>query len=181
MSTVIVALVLLPVALALLAYLFVLLGRPLLRPVLAAVERARFRRCLAHGTRGDAYLRAGQIEAALRALEASFCLITVRADGQLAEQIARHHVGLLARVLAVADELPRQRVRLLALAKVERLLSRRGEMQRAYLQLASRPVRDVRRRQLGHALGRNATQARGAVRELIGDLQVIRTRKVAYH
>ena len=71
-------------------------------------------------------------------------------------------------------------VRLLALAKVERLLARRTEMQRAYLQLASRPPRDVRRRQLGQELGRNAGETRGAVRELIGDLQVISSRKVAY-
>ena len=180
MSTVIVALVLLPIALALVAALLLLLARPLLVPALGALERARFQRCLARAARGDAHLQSRQVESALRELEGAFCLMTVRADARLAEQIARHHVGLLSRLLAVVDDLPRQRVRLLALAKVERLLTRRTEMQRAYLQLASRPPRDARRRQLGQELGRNAVETRGAVRELIGDLQVISSRKVAY-
>lgn len=180
MSTVIVALVLLPIALALVTALLLLLARPLLVPALAALERARFQRRLARAARGDAHLQAHQVEAALRELENAFCLMTVRADPRLAEQIARHHVGLLSRLLAVVDDLPRQRVRLLALAKVERLLSRRSEMQRAYLQLANRPPRDARRRQLGSELRRNAGETRVAVRELIGDLQVISSRKVAY-
>ena len=180
MSTVIVALVLLPVALALVLALLALLARPIFLPALATFERARFRRALTHGARGDAQLRERQVEAALRELEASFCLMTVRSDPRLVEQIARHHAGLLSRLLAVADDLPRQRVRLLALAKVERLLGRRSEMQRAFLQLASRPLRDVRRRQLGRGLRHNASETRGAVRELIGDLQVISARKTAY-
>lgn len=180
MSTILVALVLLPIALALVLALLALLARPILLPVLATFERARFRRALAHGARGDAHLRERRVEAALRELEASFYLMTVRADPRLIEQVARHHVGLLSRLLAVVDDLPRQRVRLLALAKVERLLNRRSEMQRAYLQLASRPPRDVRRRQLARALRHNASETRGAVRELIGDLQVISARKVAY-
>src|SRR5262249_9162287 len=135
MSTVIVASVLLPIALALVIGLLGLLARPLITPAFAALERARFQRCLARCTRGDAYLQARQVDAALRELEAAFCLLIVRADPRLAEQIGRHHVGLLSRLLSVADDLPQGRVRLLALAKVDRLLDRRGEMQRAYLQL----------------------------------------------
>jgi hypothetical protein len=180
MSTVIVALLLLPIALALVVALLALLARPLLVPVIAWFERGRFQRCLARAARGDAHLQAHNVEAALREFEAAFCLMTVRADPRLAEQMARHHIGLLSRLLAVVDDLPRQRVRLLALAKAERLLGRRAEMQRAYLQLASRPPRDVRRRQLGQELRRNAGETRRAVRELIGDLQLISSRKVAY-
>ena len=71
-------------------------------------------------------------------------------------------------------------MRLLALAKVDRLLARRSEMQRAYLQLRSRPLRDARRLQLERELRRNARETRAAVRELIADLQVISSRKVAY-
>jgi hypothetical protein len=179
-TAVVIALVLVPVAVALVAVLGVLLARPLAGPILAARERARFRRCLARCTRGDAHLHARQIEPALREFEASFCLLTVRADGRLTEQIARHHVGLLSRLLAVADDIPHQRVRLLALAKVERLLSRRGEMQRAYLQLRTRPLRDTRRLQLERELRTNARDVRAAVRELIADLQVLSTRRVAY-
>jgi hypothetical protein len=180
MSTWLVALVLLPIALVLVAGLLSLLARPLLAPALAAIERARFQRCLARAARGDAHLQERQIEAALREFEAAFCLMIVRGDARLAEQIVRHHTGLLSRLLSVADDLPHQRVRLLALAKVDRLLDRRTEMQRAYLQLRSRPLRDGRRLQLERELRRNTREARAAVRELIADLQLIGARKVAY-
>lgn len=179
MSTLIVALVLLPVALALGAGLIVLLARPLIAPVIAAVERWRFRRCVTHALRGDTRLRERQVDAALRELEQAFCLIVVRADPRLPEQIGRHHAGLLARLLTVADDLPHGRVRLLALAKVDRLLDRRGDMQRAYIQLRTRPFRDARRLQLERELRRNARDTRAAVRELIADLQMLAGRKVA--
>jgi len=180
MSTWLVALVLLPIAVLLLAGLVSLLARPLVAPALAALERARFQRCLARAARGDAHLQARQIEAALREFEAAFCLVIVRADVRLAEQIPRHHTALLSRLLTVADDLPQQRVRLLALAKVDRLLDRRMDMQRAYLQLRNRPLRDGRRLQLERELRRNGRDTRSAVRELIADLQLISARKVAY-
>jgi hypothetical protein len=178
-STALVAIVLVLLALALLVGLVLLLARPLVNPVLAALERARFQRCLARAARGDAHLQARQVEAALRELEAAFCLMIVRADTRLAERIARHHTGLLSRLLSVADDLPHGRVRLLALAKVDRLLDRRGDMQRAYLQLRTRPLRDGRRLQLERELRRNARDTRAAVRELIADLQLLTARRVA--
>ncbi len=180
MSTWLVALVLLPIAVVLVVGLVALLARPLITPGLAAIERTRFQRCLARAARGDAHLQERQTEAALRELEAAFCLMIVRAEPRLADQIPRHHTGLLSRLLSVADELPSQRVRLLALAKVDRLLTRRSEMQRAYLQLRSRPLRDARRLQLERGLRRNARETRAAVRELVADLQLISARKVAY-
>lgn len=179
MSVVLGALVVV-VALGVVVVLGALFARPLVAPALAAVERSRFRRRLAHCARGDAHLNARQIEAALREFEAAFCLFSVRGDPRLAEQIARHHVGLLSRLLAVADDIPHERVRLLALAKVERLLGRRGDMQRAYLQLRTRSTRDARRRQLAREMRHNARDTRAAVRELIADLQVLGTRRVAY-
>jgi hypothetical protein len=181
MSTWLVALVLLPIALVLVAGLLSLLARPLITPAVAAIERARFRRCVARAARGDAHLQERQTEAALRELEGAFCLMIVRADARLAEQIPHHHTGLLSRLLSLADDLPHQRVRLLALAKVDRLLDRRMEMQRAYLQLRNRPLRDARRLQLERELRRNARDTRSAVRELVADLQLITARKVAYH
>jgi len=180
MSTAMVALLLLPVALAILIALVLLLVTPLVTPALAMIERARFRRCLARAARGDALLHARHLEGGLRELESAFCLLTVRRDTRLVDQIARHHVGLLSRLLSVADDLPPQRVRLFALAKVDRLLDRRAEMQRAYLQLRTRSLRDGRRLQLERELRRNAIEVRAAVRELIADLHVLGTRKVAY-
>lgn len=180
MSTLIVAFILLPVALALGVGIVVLLARPLVAPVIAARERWWFRRCVTHGLRGDTRLREQQLEPALREMEQAFCMLIVRADPRLPDQIDRHHAGLLARLLTVADDLPQGRVRLLALAKVDRLLDRRSEMQRAYTQLRTRPFRDARRVQLERELRRNARDTRVAVRELIADLQLLSTRKVAY-
>ena len=179
MSTALVALVLLPIAVALVAGLITLLARPLVTPAVAALERARFQRCLARTARGDAHLQLRQVEAALREFEVAFCLMIVRADARLADKITRHHTGLLSRLLSVADDLPAQGVRLLALAKVDRLLDRRGEMQRGYLQLRSRPLRDGRRLQLERELRRNTRDMRAAVHELVADLEVISARKVA--
>jgi len=180
MSTWLVALVLLPIALVLVGGLVSLIARPLVAPAIGALERARFQRCLARAARGDAQLQERQVEPALRELEAAFCLMIVRADARLADQIPRHHTGLLSRLLSVADALPQGRVRLLALAKVDRLLDRRGEMQRAYLQLRNRPLRDGRRLQLERELRRNARETRSAVRELVADLELLSARKVAY-
>src|SRR5206468_11944729 len=132
----------------------------------AALERARFQSRLTHAARGDAHLQERQVEAALREFEAAFCLLIVRVDARLAEQIGRHHTGLLSRLLSVADELPQQRVRLLALAKVDRLLDRRGDLQRAYLQLRNRPLRDGRRLQPVRELRRFAREPRAAARAL---------------
>jgi hypothetical protein len=93
--------------------LSLLIAQPLLRPALSAVERAHLRRAVARVARGDAALRVRQGEAALREYEAGFCLMIVRADPKVADEVNRHHVGLLSRLLAVATARP-ARVRLLA-------------------------------------------------------------------
>ena len=106
MSTALVALVLLPMALTLVVGLSLLIAQPLLRPALSSIERARLRRAVARVARGDAALRGRQVEAALREYEAGFCLMIVRADPKVADEVNRHHVGLLSRLLAVADGSP---------------------------------------------------------------------------
>jgi hypothetical protein len=181
MSTALVGLLLLIGGVAVAGLLLVLLTRPLIGPAVAAVERARLAQRLARAARADAYLRAGDVRAALRELEQAFCLFTVRVDAGVAEQITAHHTGLLSRCLTVADAVPSERVRLLALAKVDRLLDRRREMQRALLQLRGRSARDARRLQLERELGRNATAVRQAVRELLADLELHRNRRATRH
>src|SRR5436309_3242820 len=98
MSTLIVALLLLPIAVVLLGGLLALLARPLVTPAIAALEGVRFRRCRMRVARGDLQLQGRQVDTALREFEAAFCFMTVRADARLAEQIGRHHVGLLSRL-----------------------------------------------------------------------------------
>jgi len=181
MSTVVVGLVVLLAGLAVAAVLLTLLTRPLIAPAFGVLERGRLAQRLARAARADTYLRAGDVRAALREIEQAFCLFTVRVDASVAEQITAHHTGLLSRCLTVADAVPSERVRLLALAKVDRLLDRRREMQRALLQLRGRSARDTRRLQLERELRRNAAAVRQAVRELLADLELHRTRRATRH
>jgi hypothetical protein len=181
MSTALVALVVVPVAMALVAGLLLLVGRPLAGPLTTALERQRLHLAERQAATCDAHLAAGRLDQALRALEQSFCLMQVRTGTAMLDAIAAHHLGLLSRVLTIADASPTRRVRPLALAKVERLLDRRRDMQRALLQLGTRPVSDVRRRQLTAELHRNRADARSAIRELTADLQLLRERHQILH
>ena len=181
MSTALLGVVVLLGGLAVSAVLLTLLTRPLIAPVFGVVERGRLAQRLARAARADAYLRSGDVRAALREIEQAFCLFTVRIDASVAEQIGAHHTGLLSRCLTVADAVPSERVRLLALAKVDRLLDRRREMQRALLQLRGRSARDTRRLQLERELRRNAAAVQQAVRELLADLELHRTRRATRH
>jgi hypothetical protein len=152
---------------------------PLAGPALRAIERARFARRLARAARGDSLLKGRRLDAALREIEQAFCTFTIRADPRLREQVAAHHTGLLSRVLTILEDLPHGRVRLLSLAKVDRILQRRDELTLALLQLQSRSWRDGRRIQLERELRRTAHDLRAAVRELMADVQVLAARRVA--
>jgi len=181
MSNEIAALLLIPFALALVVGLLALLAPPLLAPVVGVIERARFQHALARAARADSYLAARHLDGALRELRAAFCLQVVRGDRRLVDQIVRHHDGLLSRFLTLADDVPHQRVRLFALKKVDRLLDRRRDMQRQYLQLQRQWWRDANRLRLERELHRNAIEVRLALQELIADLQVLTQRTAAVH
>jgi hypothetical protein len=171
--------VLIPIGLVLVLALLALLLSPLAGPVFRATERARFARRLARTARADSLLKSRRLDAGLRDIEQAFCTFTVRADPRLREQIAAHHTGLLSRILTVLEDLPHGRVRLLSLAKVDRILQRRDELTQALLQLQSRSWRDGRRIQLERELRRTAHDLRAAVRELVADVQVLAARRVA--
>ena len=179
MDTVLAALVLLPLGAGLVFLMLGLLLYPLATPALRSLEHARFRRHLARAARADSLLKTRRLDAALRELELAFCLFTVRADARLIEQISAHHTGLLSRFLTVIEDLPQGRVRLLSLAKVDRILDRRGDLEGALLQLRNRSWRDGRRIQLERELRRNAHELRAAVRELVADVQLLAARRVA--
>jgi hypothetical protein len=178
-ETVVAALVLLPLGLGLVVLILALLLHPLAIPALRAFERARFARRLARAARADSHFKGRRLEAGLRELEHAFCLFTVRADPRLFEQIGAHHTGLLSRFLTVIEDLPQGRVRLLSLAKVDRILDRRGDLEGALLQLRNRSWRDGRRIQLERELRRNARDLRAAVRELVADVELLAARRVA--
>lgn len=178
-ETILAAIVLLPLGAGLVVALIALLLNPLAMPALTALERARFARCLARAARADSALKSRRVDVALRDLEQSFCLFTIRADPRLAEQIAAHHTGLLSRFLTLIEDLPQGRVRLLSLAKVDRILERRSDLENALVQLRNRSWRDGRRIQLERELRRSAHDLRAAVRELVADVQLLCARRVA--
>jgi len=178
-ETLLAALVLLPLGLGIVLGLLALLLHPFALPALASIERQRVARVLGRATRADAHMKARRTEAALREIEQAFCYVTLRADPNVADQVEAHHTGLLSRILTIVDGLPHGRVRLLSLAKVDRLLERRTDLQRALLQLRNRSFRDGRRIQLEREMRRNSRELRAAVRDLVADVELLAARRTA--
>lgn len=163
MTTVILGILLGVVGLGVVAVTALLLVGPLRRPIVAAVDRARLRRCVARQKRGDAHLAADDVRSALREFTEAFCFIVPRADARLLGDIARLHTGLLSRFVTIGDDLPGDRVQLLALAKVERLLDQWTEAQRRAVRAPLNPTD-------GAELRRRRRLAQEAIRELASEL-----------
>jgi hypothetical protein len=120
------------VSLGLLLYLTGLLWNAAAPPLRGIVERRRLQYYSERAARGDQLLRDGELQQALRVFEA--CLYPNPAmSSALAAAIQRHHTGLLSRFLAAADGLQGERVRLMSLAKADRLFDQRKLLQGRYL------------------------------------------------
>ena len=133
------------------------------------VERWRIERCIAQGRRGDALREQGNLDAALRAYQAGFFLHPIR-DRQLATVVANHHTGLLSRLIAITEDMQGGTVRLFSLAKVDRLLNERSDLQRRYL--ANRQSSDAQRlRDVNRQLGQNRSELQAALRQLVVEIQ----------
>jgi hypothetical protein len=142
------------------------------------LERQRLRRYVARAAEGDGRLRRGAVEEALTAFQASFYPhpVTTRA---MAQAVLGHHTGLLSRFIAAADQLHGQRVRLLSLAKADRLFEERKALQRQYLEARERGVRQ-RQREIERALRANSRELRATLRALAAEITA-RREAVAYH
>ncbi|HUI24563.1 MAG TPA: hypothetical protein VL403_00660 [Candidatus Kryptonia bacterium] len=133
------------------------------------VERWRIERCIATGRRGDALREQGNLDAALHAYQAGFFLHPVR-DRQLATTVANHHTGLLSRLISITEDMQGGTVRLFSLAKVDRLLNERSDLQRRYL--ANRQSSDrQRQREVDRQLAQNRSELQAALRQLIVEIQ----------
>jgi hypothetical protein len=130
-----IALVLLGASLALVFYLAGLLWRAASLPLGPVLERKRMERYVARARRGDELLGRGEVGPAMAELQGALYPHLVR-DRALAQLVLRHHTGLLSRYIAAADHLHGDRVRLISLAKADRLLQERGALQRRYLTVA---------------------------------------------
>src|SRR5262249_38337715 len=125
------ATVLVFVSIGILLYLIGLLFNAASLPLGGLLERQRFALYAARARRCDALMQRGQTEQALRQLRAAFYLHAVT-NRALATSVANHHTALLSRLIAITSDLQGGTVRLLSLAKTDRLLTERSELQRRY-------------------------------------------------
>ena len=159
-------------------YLIRLLVRSVNLPVGSLWERYLFSRAIAQAQRGDAMLSQQRYRQGVDALSSAFYLRVV-GDSQLASSIANHHSGILSRVLVLLEE-RHQSVRLLSLAKVDKLLNERTRLQRSYLALKAGAKRQ-RMRECAGELDGNATELRRAIAALADELCVELERPHQYH
>ena len=178
MFATIVAIVLAVASLALIAYVVQLLWRaafPSLRPLF---ERQRIERYVARARQGDECLRKGELDAALAQFQAALYPHVAR-DRSLAQAVLNHHVGLLSRFIAAADHLHGERVRLMSLAKADRLFQERGALQRRYLTVLQGGSRQ-RLRELDRQLSSNTRELQATLAKLAGEIKADRAAE-RYH
>ena len=172
------AVALLVLAAGLLLYLGNLLWSAARLPMGAALERRRFESYVARARRGDRYLREDQVTPAVEQFVASFYPFPARSRS-MAQAVINHHTGLLSRLIAAADQWQGERVRLISLAKVDRLLSERDVLQRRYLTLRQSGSRQ-RLKAFEKELRSNTHDVRAALASLAAEISTL-SRPPRYH
>ena len=177
MLVTLIAVVVLVVSLGVLAYLGSVLWGAARGPLGAFFERQQFERHAARITRADRLLREGDITGALLELEAALYPQPPQ-TAAMARSVANHHTGLLSRLIAAADSVQGQRVRLISLAKADRLFHERAALQQRYIALRQSGSRQ-RLRQLEQDFRVNTRELRAALNAL--SAEIASTRAVRYH
>lgn len=165
-------------AFAILFYLGRLLFAAASVPLGNLLERQRFTRHLERARRGDHWLQQGDLDHALVEIRSAFYLYAVQ-NRNLASAVANHHTGLLARLISITTDLQGGSVRLLSLAKADRLLSERSELQRRYFAALQGSSRD-RLREILLKMNVNSRELDAALQQLIHEVRHAR-RPVLYH
>jgi hypothetical protein len=153
-------------------YLVGLLFNAASLPLGGFVERQRFARYLARARRCDALIQQGDVERALGQLRTAFYLHPV-SNRSLASAVANHHTALLSRLLALTSEVQGGSVRLLSLAKTDRLLSERSDLQRRYFAVRQGARRE-RLCEMQAQLGANSRELDAALQQLIAEVRAAR-------
>ena len=156
----------------LLLYLVGLIFNAASLPLGSVLERQRFGRYVARARRCDELLQRGDMEPALRHLRAAFYLSAVHSRS-LASSVANHHTALLSRLISITSDLQGGTVRLLSLAKADRLLTERSELQRRYC-AARQGAPRVRRREVEQQLRANSQELEAALQQLIAEVRAAR-------
>jgi len=163
------ALALTAVALALLVYLSRVLWGASAGPLRRAREQARMRRYAERLSQGDLLLRDGRLSSALAAFESALYPFPA-ASAAHAGAVQRHHTGLLSRFIAAADHVQGERVRLISLAKVDRLFHQRRALQERYLAVMQGSDRG-RRREVESDFAGNTAALREALHALSAEVE----------
>jgi hypothetical protein len=159
-------------AVGLLLYLIGLLFNAASLPLGGLLERQRFALYVARARRCDVLMQQGQTERALRVLRTAFYLHTV-SNRALASAVTNHHTALLSRLIAMTSDLQGGTVRLLSLAKTDRLLTERSEQQRRYFAAKQSP-RSQRARELRRQLDDNSRELAAALQQLLAEVRAAR-------
>ncbi len=166
------ATVLVFISVGMLLYLVGLLFNAASLPLGGLLERQRFVRYVARARRCDALIQQGNLDQALRYLRAAFYLQPV-ANRTLASAVANHHTGLLSRLIALTSDVQGGTVRLLSLAKTDRLLTERSELQRRYF-AARQSARRERVREIQAQLATNSRELDAALQQLVAEVHAAR-------
>ena len=165
------------VSIGVLVYLGSVLWGAARSPVGAFLERQQFERHVARAQRGDRSLRDGALDAALAEFEAALYPHPPQ-SAAMARAIANHHTALLSRLMAAADSVQGERVRLISLAKADRLFHERAALQNRYLALRQSGSRQ-RLRGLEDELRTNTRELRATLG--VFSAEIAATRAVRYH
>jgi hypothetical protein len=165
-------------SIGLLLYLVALLFSAASLPLGGWLERRRFARYVARARRCDVLIQQGHADFALRQLRAAFYLHAV-SSRSLAMSVANHHTGLLSRLISMTSDLHDGTVRLLSLAKTDRLLTERSELQRRYFAVRQGARKD-RLREIQVQLRANSRDLEAALGQLLTEARAVR-KPAQYH
>jgi hypothetical protein len=136
----------------------------------ALIEKWRLQRYVARARLGDRCLDTGAVGKAVLRYQQALCPYPARTR-EVADAIRRHHTGLLSRLLAAADQAQGDSLRLISLARADRLFQDRDVLQRRYLGARSKgkAVHELERE-----LGSNTIELRTALAALAVEITAAR-------
>lgn len=173
MLSALLALLLVLGSVALLLFLVSVLFNAAHIPLGGAVERRRFAARQERSKRGDRLLESGDVSRALTEFRRSFYLETIVSDRTLLAPVHNHHTGLLSRLIAVTEEVQGGTVRLMSLAKADRLLSERIDLHRRYFR-ARDGTNAAQTRDLYAKLEQNRRELAVCLQQLVAEISASR-------
>lgn len=171
------AIVVAAISLAILAYLTAMVWNAARGPIVMFVEQQQLERHLAHLRRGERLMHEGATAEALAELEAALYPRPPR-SAAMAKAVANLHTTLLSHLIVAADRVQGERLRLISLAKADRLFHERAAMQHRYVALMQSGSRQ-RLRALEDELRANTRELQATLSALAAEITASRVAR--YH